>query len=167
MSSQLPVKKKLHNKYPRGFQKVVSTMVVFFVFLSLSLSSSAASESSEKKWKMNSTMVRSQDGSKIKHQLEFTLDQTKYYFVPQKPPFGLIFDKEIHLNGQTYFITGWAHGAATMLFKVFAPGINKATPVCEAISTSEEADLRFHDGKIQLSIRQKGGGSQVQWINCQ
>lgn len=161
---------------------ILSMMSVacFTFFATLSLTRASSSEvpttattatelgqaSNNGEWKMTSTLVRSKDSKTKKHQLEFSLGKTKHYYAPQKPPLGLVFKEEVQINGKTYFVTGWAHGPSTVLYRVFSPELNKAKSICEAPSLSEKAELKMNDGKVQLSTY-LDTSDKITWINCQ
>jgi hypothetical protein len=100
------------------------------------------------------------------HQLEFKQGAKVLKYAPPKPPLGFVSEKQYSLDGIVYFVTGWAHGPSTILYRVFAPGISGAAqPICEVASLSEKAELKAFGEKIKISAHLKEGGAMT-WVDC-
>ncbi|MDX9732222.1 MAG: hypothetical protein RBT63_10660 [Bdellovibrionales bacterium] len=138
-------------------------------------------------WKMTALMEKpNKVGLPARNKLTFVNRQPnstkKVEFRPTKPPYGLILEEEVHLdvglpalpgsdkqdnqdNEHTYFVTGWAHGAATMMFRIFDPETSGSEPICEIISAAENARLRAHKGNVEIEIYEMNDPTPV-WVFC-
>lgn len=134
--------------------------------LSLTLLASVANASSG--WTLSTKLVDIPKTDNSRSELTFTSGKNKVVYTPQKDPYGLVFDQKVTLEGKDYFVTGWAQGAATVLFRVFAPQDHKdlkAKPICEISSFAEEAEVRLQKGKLEISVISEKEGTQ-KWVPC-
>lgn len=131
------------------------------VILSLSLSSLCKAAS----WEMKSEIKDIPKTEVTLTEVTFSSGKETIKFTPSQDPYGMVFDKKMTFEGKDYFITGWAQGAATMLFRVFLPETHKGKPLCEVTSFAEEAELRMVKGKIEISIVESSEGKQT-WTAC-
>lgn len=134
---------------------------IFILFLTAFASLANASDG----WKMASELVDIPKTDNSRSEITFTSGKNKVVYTPSKDPYGLVFDQKVTLEGKDYFVTGWAQGAATVLFRVFSPQDHKATPVCEVSSFAEEAEVRLQKGKLEISVISEKEGAQ-KWVPC-
>lgn len=120
-------------------------------------------------WEMKSELVKYEQNTAVFHRLTFSSRKETYMYSPQEPPLGIVSDERVIINGQTYFLTGWAKGSATILYRVFAPSTANENPICEMTSRSEAAKLRIQDGKLQiliLNLNEDDEKSDASWVEC-
>jgi hypothetical protein len=130
-----------------------------FIVLTFALASAAET------WTISNELVQSKIGKAKLDRVTFKSDSASVVYEPKEPPLGMVSSKAFVLGGETYFVTGWAHGPSTILFRVFAPGMAKEKPVCELSSLSESAELRELEGKIQIALTIEEGGVKT-WQDC-
>lgn len=116
-------------------------------------------------WNMSFALVKSNNSQSKVDQLTFESGTLSLVYTPQEPPLGMVSGKSVLIDGTPYFITGWANGPATILFRVFNPEINGAKPICEVASLSESAALRRSKSGIEISAVVKDGQSRT-WLQC-
>lgn len=116
-------------------------------------------------WNLSFTLVKSNNSQSKVDQLTFESGTLSLVYTPQAPPLGMVSGKSVVIDGEAYFITGWANGPATILFRVFAPETNGAKPLCEVASLSETAGLRQSKGGIEISAVVKDGQART-WVQC-
>ena len=116
-------------------------------------------------WSMTSSFVRDSARGVAYHQLDFANAGGHIIYTPPTPPFGLVNQQVYEINGTRYFVTGWAHGPATVLYRVFAPPLNLDQPLCEVASLAERATLRGSMGGVQIAVRLNPKGD-LKWIDC-
>lgn len=99
--------------------------------------------------------------------LKFNNKTSSVTYKPLAPPYGLVFKKRLVFSGKVLFLTGWAHGTHSVLFRVFYPEKNKGQPLCELISFSETAGLQLKDKVLKIEVTQEdSGASEPKWALC-
>jgi hypothetical protein len=132
---------------------------------SLALVSVSSSASVSETWTVSSELVQAKSGKAKLDRVTFKSGKTSIVYEPSEPPLGMVSSKAVTLGGSTYFVTAWAQGSATTLFRVFAPGDAKEKPICELTSLSETAELREANGRIEISITSTETG-KGKWSEC-
>lgn len=121
-----------------------------------------------KDWNMTSKLESIQESQVLRDRLNFfTPDKKKpsYTYAPESPPYGMVDKKKIIIQGETYFLTAWAHGAHTVIFRVFNPNRMGSNVICEEISIAEESDLRINNKQLKIKIIEDKE-SLPKWLNC-
>lgn len=121
-----------------------------------------------KDWNITSKLEPIQKSQILRHRLNFFPQGKKtpsYTYVPESPPYGMVDEKKIIIQGGVYFLTEWAHGAHTVIFRVFNPNRMGSNVVCEEISIAEESDLRINKKQLQIQIV-KDEESLPKWLKC-
>lgn len=117
-------------------------------------------------WSLSEKLSPLDGSAPAQSTLFFNKDTTSLEYTPAGPPLGLISSEAVQLKGTQYFVTGWAHGAHTLVFRVFAPEKNKARPLCEVASLGESTRLRLNKGILEIEVIQDDAGS-VTWARCE
>lgn len=92
--------------------------------------------------------------------------QARYVYSPETPPFGVVIEQKFSFQSETYFLTGWAHGAHTVLYRVFHPTKKGLEILCEEISESDESSLRLSkDNRLEIQIFPSDKPS-ITWLDC-
>lgn len=78
----------------------------------------------------------------------------KITYSPQKIPWGSYKQKEVVIQGQTYFITYWSTGFQNIHFKIFNPNIG-TSPLCEFMSDLEETQLKYKNNKLEYQVGER------------
>lgn len=121
--------------------------VSLFCFLFIFTSSAYA-----QLWAMSTryeTAKKSKDKQSV---VQFNKGKLSVVYRPTAPPYGVVIEEKAVINNQNYFITGWAHGARSVMFKIFEPEAFAAKPLCEVISFSEETELRIVNNKLEIKV---------------
>jgi hypothetical protein len=119
-------------------------------------------------WTMKSQLETIPSSSVKRYSLTFSQGEKSLpSYAPESPPFGLVSEKEILIGDRLYFLTGWAHGAHTVLFRVFDPSSQSSLPICEKISEAEESDLRLEKNKLEIRIINSDDKLSEEWISCE
>lgn len=151
---------------PSSSRKIASVLVVFMSHLFLfaySLPSLA-----QPAWTMKSQLETIPSSSVKRYSLTFSQGEKSLpSYAPESPPFGLVSEKEILIGDRLYFLTGWAHGAHTVLFRVFDPSSQSSLPICEKISEAEEADLRLEKNNLEIRIINSDAKLSEEWVSCE
>ena len=102
----------------------------------------------------------------IRSVIQFNKDSLSVVYKPTEPPYGSVsLEKVVFNKYPPYFISGWANGAHTMIFKVFNPEKHGNTPVCEYNSFSESAKLRIVKKVLELEIY-PNDANEASWVPC-
>ncbi len=119
-------------------------------------------------WTMKSQLETIPSSTVKRFSLTFSQgDKSLPSYAPESPPFGLVSEKEILIGDRLYFLTGWAHGAHTVLFRVFDPTSQSSLPICEKISEAEDSDLRLEKDKLEIRIINSDDKLSEEWISCE
>lgn len=119
-------------------------------------------------WTMKSQLETIPSSTVNRFSLTFSQgDKSLPSYAPESPPFGLVSEKEILIGDRLYFLTGWAHGAHTVLFRVFDPTSQSSLPICEKISEAEDSDLRLEKDKLEIRIVNSDDKLSEEWISCE
>lgn len=103
----------------------------------------------------------------IRSIVEFKNKSLSVTYRPQLPPYGLVSHKRLVFGKRVLFLTGWAHGAHSVLFRVFYPEKNKKHPLCEMISFSEKSDLQIKNKVLKIKITPEDSGvPKSEWALC-
>ncbi len=98
--------------------------------------------------------------------VQFAKKAQSVTYKPTEAPFGnVLIEKVVFKNRAPLFITGWAHGSQTIMFRIFDPENKGALPLCEVISFGESTQLRQRKDKIQLEVY-KEESEQKSWVDC-
>lgn len=116
-------------------------------------------------WTATKSLKEIPDTNNTRTEVVFTSAQDKITYLPSKPPYGMVYNKKNVLDKKEYFVTGWAKGGSTMLFKVFLPSEKKNIPLCEVTSFGESAELRLAKGKVEISVFLSPDAKQT-WSTC-
>lgn len=135
------------------------------IFIALGVPGRPATASSSPAWSLTSHLTQEEGGRITRHKLTFTSGSEQVIYVPAQPPFGVVSEERVRLNGKYYFLTGWAHGGATMMFRVFEPEGHQAQPLCQKVSLSEESQLRVKNSRLEILITVEGQ-QKPGWVEC-
>ncbi len=139
-------------------------MKIMFYFLVFSLL--FASPVFAQNWNATARLENLTD-SKVKISvIQFTEGSQSVTYKPTEVPFGNVdIEKVIFKNKSPLFITAWAHGAKTIMFRIFDPANFGSQTLCEIISFGETTELRIRDNKMQLKIY-NDENDQPTWEDC-
>jgi hypothetical protein len=157
---------QLTKSNPSRSHETVSLTVVFLIPLFLFACSLPAL--AQPAWTMKSQLETMPSSSVKRFSLTFSQGEKSLpSYAPESPPFGLVSEKEILIGDRLYFLTGWAHGAHTVLFRVFDPTSQSSLPICEKISEAEDSDLRLEKDKLEIRIINSDDKLSEEWISCE
>lgn len=122
-------------------------------------------QAQESSWSLSEKLSPLDGTAPAQSSLMFSKENTSLEYIPAEPPLGLVSHEIIELEGTRYFLTGWAHGAHTMVYRVFAPEKQKNRPLCEVISLGESSRLRLSKGVLELEVFHDDAGPAT-WIRC-
>ncbi|MBK8201622.1 MAG: hypothetical protein IPK68_04655 [Bdellovibrionales bacterium] len=143
--------------------RVVTVFVIQLLLFACSLPTLA-----QPAWTMKSQLETIPSSTVKRFSLTFSQgDKSLPSYAPESPPFGLVSEKEILIGDRLYFLTGWAHGAHTVLFRVFDPTSQSSLPICEKISEAEESDLRLEKNNLEIRIINSDDKLSEEWIRCE
>jgi len=98
--------------------------------------------------------------------IQFSLGDQSVTYRPAEVPFGNVDIEKVIFKGKpAMFITAWAHGAKTIMFRVFDPSQSGAHPICEIISFGESTEMRIRNKKFQLKVY-NDENDQPTWEDC-
>lgn len=158
---------QLAKSNPSNSHETASLRVVVFL-ISLFLLACSLPALAEPPWTMKSQLETIPSSSVKRFSLSFSQgDKSLPPYAPESPPFGLVSEKEILIGDRLYFLTGWAHGAHTVLFRVFDPTSQSSLPICEKISEAEESDLRLEKNNLEIRIINSDDKISEEWISCE
>lgn len=159
---------QLAKSNPSNSHETASLAVVFLSPLLFFLFVCSLPALAEPPWAMKSQLETIPSSTVKRFSLTFSQgDKSLPSYAPESPPFGLVSDKEILIDGRPYFLTGWAHGAHTVLFRVFDPSSQSSQPICEKISDAEESDLRLEKNKLEIRIVNSDPKLSEEWVSCE
>ena len=116
-------------------------------------------------WTMKSAYKEKQGVADLVSELTFSAGSQSITYMPDKPPYGVTFEKQMTLEGQEYFVTGWPQGASSMVFRVFLPAEKKEKVICQVTSRAESAELRIEKKRLHISVTADKRGKPI-WVNC-
>ncbi len=107
----------------------------------------------EASWKMSSEDVSFSKGVLKRTNLTFKGGGEVFNYLPREAPYLMTIRKKVLMDsGEVVFITGWSHGAQSTIFRVFAPGALRSTPVCELTSLSDEFEYKQEGAAVEIKI---------------
>ncbi len=140
----------------------MKTLMICISLLLLALPSAA--KRTPASWQLTDRYEKKADTEVMRSVIEFRKGSAVSTYKPEEMPFGLVLKERALINKQEYFITGWAHGAKTVMFRIFSPETEGVKPLCEEVSFGEETSLRQQDDKIQVQIFSPSG--EEIWKDC-
>ena len=91
-------------------------------------------------------------------------DKQTLVYTPKELPYGVVEYGVKKIKEHTFVLTVWAHGARTLVYRVFAPELMAEKPICEVISFTGGTELRI--SRNQLQIRTIDENSKISWTDC-
>jgi len=117
-------------------------------------------------WKVRSAYKKVPGVDVDRSVLYFTSGDVTKTYAPNKPPFGLIStDKYVTSKGE-FYLTGWAKGGQSVLFRVFDMSKKDASPICEVTSFGEISKLKLKKGVIYVEKTDELHQTKSSWQAC-
>lgn len=99
--------------------------------------------------------------------VDFKKENRTLTYAPSKMPLGLVLLEKIEFkNRPPYFITGWAEGARSILYRVFDPENHGGNPICERVSAGEQTQLQIVNNNLEIKIYLDNGKDEPIWTLC-
>ena len=117
-------------------------------------------------WSMSSRYEK-KPGTEINRSIvQFQMGSSTTTYRPDNPPYGMVLSERVVIGKTVYFITGWAKGARSILFRVFSPEAGNS-PLCEVTSFAESAQLKMIDKTLKIEVLESSEQSEISWLNCE
>jgi hypothetical protein len=136
-------------------------LTVFIMLFTFTLSFSAQAS-----WKIKSAYKKAPGLEVDRSVLYFTFGDVTKIYAPNEAPLGLISsDKYVTPKGE-FYLTGWAKGAQSVLFRVFDMSKAEAKPICEITSYGETSKLKIKEGVLYLKKFDSLEQAKPTWKAC-
>lgn len=115
----------------------------------------------------SSSSLKSNKETNVKYSvLKFTKGSQSVTFKPSEPPWGLVGVEKVHFkNIGPFFVSTWAQGAKTVLFRVFDPEAKGNIPICSGVSFGETTELRIKDDQLEMALYEEES-DDPKWTTC-
>ena len=75
--------------------------------------------------------------------------------------------KEVPADGKTFFITMWAYGSQSVMYRVFDSSKSLSKPLCEIVSFSDEYKYKIENGRLEIrALLIPSDPSFWRWMKC-
>lgn len=99
--------------------------------------------------------------------ITFSDQGTKTVYRPLSAPHLMTGSEKVLASDRTFFITMWAYGSQSVMYRVFDSSAGFAKPLCEIISFSDLSENRVEENILEIrSLMTPRDPASWKWVKC-